>query len=91
MDVYARQNQRYEGVEKDLDYEDGGDDYDWSSPSIILPEGKDPKKWLQESIKENEEQETETVDLELPQVSPLSLNENQRAIVSLVLYTLYNC
>ena len=90
VDVYAGQNQRYEGIEKDFDYDDGGDDYDWSSPSIILPEGKDPKRWLQESIKENEEQETETVDLELPQVSPLSLNENQRAIVSLVLYTLYN-
>ena len=90
VDVYAGQNQRYEGTEKDFGYDDGGDDYDWSSPSIILPEGKDPKRWLQESIKENEEQETETVDLELPQVSPLSLNENQRAIVSLVLYTLYN-
>ena len=90
VDVYAGQNQRYEGVEKDFDYDDGGDDYDWSNTCIILPEGKDPKKWLQESIKENEEQETETVDLELPQVSPLSLNENQRAIVSLVLYTLYN-
>ena len=90
VDVYAGQNQRYEGVEKDFDYDDGGDDYDWSSTCIILPEGKDPKKWLQESIKENEEQERETVDLELPQVSPLSLNENQRAIVSLVLYTLYN-
>ena len=68
----------------------GGDDYDWSSNCIILPEGKDPKKWLQDSIKENEEQETKTVDLELPPVSPLSLNENRRAIVSLVLYTLFN-
>ena len=90
MDVYAGQNQRYESVEKDFNYDDGGEDYDWSSTCIILPEGKEPKKWLQESIKENEEQETETVDLELPQVSPLSLNENQRTIVSLVLLTLYN-
>ena len=90
MDVYAGQNQRYEGVEKDFDYDDGGDDYDWSSTSITLPEGKDPKKWLQESTKEDDEQESETVELELPEVSLLSLNENQRAIVSLVLYTLYN-
>ena len=90
VDVYAGQNQRYESVEKDFNYDDGGEDYDWSSTCIILPEGKEPKKWLQESIKENEEQETETVDLELPQVSPLSLNENQRTIVSLVLLTLYN-
>ena len=89
-DVYAGQDQRYEGVEKDCGYDHGGDDYDWSSNCIILPEGKDPKKWLQDSIKENEEQETKTVDLELPPVSPLSLNENRRAIVSLVLYTLFN-
>ena len=26
--VYAGQNQRYEGVERDFDYDDGGDDYD---------------------------------------------------------------
>ena len=80
MDVYAGQNQRYEGVEKDFDYDDGGDEYDWNSTCIILPEGRDPKKWL----------EAEPEDLELPQMSLLSLNENQRAIVSLVLHTLYN-
>ena len=90
VDVYAGQNQRYEGVEKDFDYDDGGEQYDWSSTSINLPEGKDPKKWLEETIKQDEEQETENVDLELPDVSPLSLNDNQRAIVSLVLQTLYN-
>ena len=90
VDVYAGQNKRYEGVEKDLDYDDGGEQYDWNSTCIVLPEGKDPKKWLEEMIKEDEERETETVGLELPQVSPFSLNENQRAIVSLVLYTLYN-
>ena len=90
MDVYAGQNQRYEGVEKDFDYDDGGDEYDWNSTCIILPEGRDPKKWLQERIREDEEQEAEPEDLELPQVSLLSLNENQRAIVSLVLHTLYN-
>lgn len=90
VDVYAGQNQRYEGVEKDFDYNDGGEDYDWSSSSIIIPEGKDPKKWLQERIKEVEEHETEPADLELLQVSPLSLNEHQRAIASLVLNTIYN-
>ena len=90
MDVYAGQNQIYEGVEKDLDYDDGGEDYDWSSTRIILPEGKDPTKWLQESIKADEERETESRDLDLPQVCPLSLNENQKAIVGLVLHTLFN-
>ena len=88
VDVYAGQNQRYEGVEKDFDYDDGGEDYDWSSICIILPEGKDPKKWLEEMIKEDEERQT--VGLELPQVSPFYLNENQITIVSLVLHTLYN-
>ena len=76
--------------EKDFDYDDGGDEYDWNSTCIILPEGRDPKKWLQERIREDEEQEAEPEDLEFPQVSLLSLNENQRAIVSLVLHTLYN-
>ena len=90
VDDYAGQNQRYEGVEKDFDYDDGGDEYDWNSTCIILPEGRDPKKWLQERIREDEEQEAEAEDVELPQVSLLSLNENQRAIVSLVLHTLYN-
>ena len=85
VDVYAAQNQRYEGVEKDLDYDDGGEDYDWNSTCIVLPGDKDPKKWLEEIIKEDEQRETETAGLELPQVSPFSLNENQRAIVSLVL------
>ena len=42
-DVYAGQNQRYEDVEKDFDYDDGGEQCDWSSISINLPEGKDPK------------------------------------------------
>ncbi|XP_073231632.1 uncharacterized protein [Porites lutea] len=84
VDVYAGQNQIYEGVEKDLDYDDGGEDYDWSSTRIILPE------WLQESIKADEERETESRDLDLPQVCPLSLNENQKAIVGLVLHTLFN-
>ena len=32
--------------EKDFDYDDGGDEYDWNSTCIILPEGRDPKKWL---------------------------------------------
>ena len=78
----------YEGMEKDFDYDDGGDDYDWNNTCIILPEGKDPKKWLEEMTKGDEERQT--VGLELPQVSLFSLNENQRAIVSLVLHNLYN-
>ena len=90
VDVYAGQNQIYEGLEKDFEYNDGGEDNDWSSTRIILPEGNDPSKWLQESIKADDERETERTDLDLPQVCPLSLNENQRAIVALVLHTLYN-
>ena len=90
VDVYAGQNQILEGVERDLDYDDGGEEYDWSSTCIMVPEGEDPKMWLQERIKEDEEQQIETEDLELPQESLSSLNENQRAIVRLVLHTLYN-
>ena len=48
------------------------------------------KKKTQESIKADREQESGSTDLDSPQVSPLSLNENQKAIVSLVLHTLYN-
>ena len=87
VDVYSGQNQIYEGVERDFDHDDSGKDYDWSSTRIILPEGEDPKKWLQESIKADDEQETESEDLDLPQVCPLSLNANQKAIVCLVLHT----
>ena len=90
VNVYAGQNQIYEDVENDFEYDDGGEDYDWSSTRIILPEGNDPTKWLQESIKADDERETESRDLDLPQVCLLSLNENERAIVALVLHTLYN-
>ena len=90
VDVFAGQNQIFEGVERDLDYDDHGEEYDWSSTCIMVPEGEDPKMWLQERIREDEEQQMETEDLELPQESLSSLNENQRAIVSLVLHTLYN-
>ena len=83
VNVYGGQNQIYEGIERDFNYGDGGEEYDWSSTCVILPERKDPKKWLQQSIKENEEQETETGELELPEVSLLSLNENQRTIVNM--------
>ena len=55
VDVYAGQNQIFEGVERDLDYDDGGEEYDWSSTCIMVPEGEDPKMWLQERIKEDEE------------------------------------
>ena len=88
--VCAGQNRIYDGVEKDVDYDDGGENYDWNSTRIILPEGEDPTKWLQESIKADDEQETESANLDLSQVCPLSLNENQKAIVSLLLHTLYN-
>ena len=87
VDVYTGQNQRYEGVEKGFEYDDGGEQYDWSSITINLPEGKDPKKWLEDTIKQAEEHET--VGLEFPDVSPLTLNDNQRALVILVLHTLY--
>ena len=90
MDVYAGQNQIYKVVDKDFEYDDGGEDYDWSSTRIILPQGNDPTKWLPESIKADDERETESTHLDLPQICPLSLNENQRAIVALVLHTLYN-
>ena len=43
-----------------------------------------------ECIKADDEWETESTDLDLPQVCSLSLNENQKAIVGLVLHTLYN-
>jgi len=86
VDVYAGQNQIYEGVEKDFDYDDGGEQCDWSSISINFPEGKDPKKWLEDIIKQAEEQGT--VGLELADVSPLTLNDTQRALVILVFYTL---
>ena len=57
VDVYAGQNRMYECVERDFDYDDGEEDYDWSSTGIILPEGKYPTKWLQESIKADDERE----------------------------------
>ena len=68
--VYAGKNQRSKGVEKELDCDDRGEDYDWSCTSIILPEGKDPTKWLLESVKQMKE--TETEDLQLRQVSIVS-------------------
>ena len=70
VDIYAGQNQRYEGVEKDFDYDDGGEQHDWSSISINIPEDKDPKKWLKGIIEQNEERET--VGLDLLDVSLLS-------------------
>lgn len=58
-DVYAGKNQRSKVVEKELDCDDRGEDHDWSSTCIILPEGKDPTKWLLESVKQMKETETE--------------------------------
>ena len=62
-------------VKLQLDYDDGAEDYDWSSTRIILPEGEDSTQWLQQSIKADDERETESADLDLPQVCPLSVNE----------------
>lgn len=69
-DVYAGKNQRSKGVKKELDCDDRGEDYDQSSASIIVPEGKDPTKWFLESVKQMKE--TETEDLQLLQVSIVS-------------------
>ena len=66
VDVYVGQNQRYAGVKKDFDYDDGEEQYDWSSISINLPEGKDQRKWLEDTIKLAEEEES--VGLELPPI-----------------------
>lgn len=38
VNVYAGQNQRYEGIERDFYDDDGGDDYDWTSTSINIPQ-----------------------------------------------------
>ncbi|EDO35707.1 predicted protein [Nematostella vectensis] len=78
----------YEGVE-DFQYDDGGEDFDWSRCTVAVPEDVDPKAWLQDKIEE-EEEEASAVDSELilPDVSPLTLNEEQRSIVSLILVTL---
>lgn len=55
VNVYAGQNQRYEGIERDFYDDDGGDDYDWTSTSINIPQGKDPKTWLQDAVRDDEE------------------------------------
>lgn len=90
VDVYAGHNQRYEGVENDFQYDDGGDQYDWSSTSIEVPTTADTRKWLQNRIKEDDGNDIRNGVLPLPDVNPLTLNEEQRSIVALVLYTLYN-
>lgn len=69
-DVYVGKNQRSKGVKKELDCDDRGEDYDQSSASVIVPEGKDPTKWFLESVKQMKE--TETEDLQLLQVSIVS-------------------
>ena len=51
VDFYAGQNQRHEGVERDFDYDECGDDYDWTSTSINIPQGKDPKTWFQDAVR----------------------------------------
>ena len=90
VEVYAGHNHHYEGVENEFQYDDGGDQYDWSSTSLHIPAVEETKQWLEDCIKENEESSTMNRDVELPDVCPSTLNEEQRSIVSLVLYTLYN-
>ena len=58
-----------------------------SSISINLPEGKDQEKWPEDTIKQAEEQETG--GSELTDVSLSTLKDNHRALVILVLHTLY--
>jgi len=58
-------------VESSMRLQYGGEQYDWSSISINLPEGNNPKTWLGDTNKQAKEQET--VGLELPDVSPLFL------------------
>ena len=77
-------------MEKDLDYDDGGEDYDWNSTCIVLPEDKDPKKWLEEKQSKKMKNGKRKLQALNCHRSPFSLNENQRAIVSLVSHTLYN-
>ena len=89
VDVYAGQNQIYEAVEKDFDYADGGEDYDWSSTVLFFLREKTQQNGFKKALKKMRNGRQST-DLDLPQVSPLSLNENQKVIVGLVLHTLYN-
>ena len=39
-------------MEKDLDYHDCEEEYDWNSTCIVLLEDKDLKKWLEKKIKD---------------------------------------
>jgi len=55
-------------------------------PSVI-PQAKHPEKWVDNTIKQAEEQET--MGPELPDVSPLLFIDNQRALDILALHTLY--
>lgn len=76
-------------MENEFQYDDGGDEYDWSSTTVQLPLLQDAKKWLEDCIQEHKERDTED-EVHLHDVSPLTLNEQQRSIVCLILYTLYN-
>lgn len=89
VDVYAGQNQRFEGVESEFQYDDGGEHYDWTSTTVQLPDGQDAKKWLEYSIEQADERNRGEEEVDLPDVNPLTLNEEQRSIASLVLHTLH--
>ena len=74
--------------EKGLDYDEGGVESSITGvvfPSVFL-KVKHPKKWLDDTIKQAEEQDT--VSPELPDVSPLPFHDNRRALVMLRLHTL---
>lgn len=89
VDVYAGQNQCFEGVEREFEYDDGGEDFDWSNTLFEVSNLNQAKYWLERCIKDSEESNTDS-NVVLPNVSVSSLNQEQKSIVSLVLYTLYN-
>ncbi|EDO33521.1 predicted protein [Nematostella vectensis] len=53
VDNYTGPNQTYESV-KEFQYDDGAEDFDWSSSTIVIPETADPKVWLVNQIEEND-------------------------------------
>ena len=80
--VYASPNHQLEGVESEFQYDDGGDQFDWNNTSIPLPDVQQVKQWLQGCIEENEETNALNSNVQLPDVCPSTLNEEQRSIVS---------
>ena len=89
--MYAGHNQCFEGVENEFEYNDGGEEFNWSSiySSIQVSNLHQAKEWLNESIKNNEENAADENNIVLPDVDISTLNDEQKSIVSLVLHTLY--